>query len=214
MGGTGVSDARAGEAEWLEFLDDGTVRLVLGGVSTELRRPTLGEYRESVERLSRWTDDPTLGPFAGLELWVSETLDRLSSRRLGVPDELPAWLFSAEVPRRFIEHWQTKPASPWRRLAPGESAPSTKRRTVLEEIAALYRVLMSPGVEIHPLEADQMELWQIAALLEEGEEAGAAPGQPRDLVAERIAAAREGRPEPEASATPPELLSMFGAPGV
>lgn len=68
----------------------------------------------------------------------------------------------------------------------------------MQEMADIYAACA--GIGLHKAAIDEMELWEVAASLGLGrEQPDAAPGGPlagRDLIAERVKAAREGRPPP------------------
>jgi hypothetical protein len=219
--------------EALVLRPNGTVRLELESGRYTLRRPTLREYRLLAEHLRDLAEEHPGSASAAIAQsvdWLREAFGRLGDRPLPGDDGLPSWVSSARIPSELVGHWQTAPKSPWRKIGPGERVGPP--RTVLEEVGDLYRSLIE--AQINPLEADQMELWQIASLMSDepqlydprqgrqiegplpGLSAPAAqpppaPRQPVDpLLLQRVRAARGEGPEPVAAPTPSGLLSAFG----
>lgn len=118
------------------------------------------------------------------------------------------------------------PYSPWRAVDPSRSAfadeanPNGPLTGVLAACASLYRELIKAG--INPLQADEMELWQIASLLGiDADDPGhpAAPAQQAAshqsasdaLLRERVRRSREGQKidESELESYSAESLSSF-----
>lgn len=109
---------------------DGTITFEFSGVTRVLRRPTLKQYRASLETLSALRDEAAGDAEEGdvssgtikMQLdkiveWLDQTIKSLSGEGLprasdGEIDEdlLPAWLLSGEVIRDVITHWQTVPS--------------------------------------------------------------------------------------------------------
>lgn len=214
---------------------DGRVVLTIGSDKFRLRRIKLGEYRDLMEQLEHLDDEIDLGANAPdlvlsrslyAEGWVRTVVAVLCGRQLPSPEQLPAWVASPGFAHALVRLWQTRPFSPWKPLEPGQSGGQAADGAdfgVLGEVAHLYRVLNQ--FYIDPLRADEMELWQIAAVLEQDEAPtpmgfeglvgrGTGGKKPRDFVAERMAAHREGRTftidDAEVDVTPAGALGIFG----
>jgi hypothetical protein len=116
------------EQDALDFKPDGTVYLEWAGLEAgsvhrrTLRRPRLGEYRRTIERMTTLTeavrsgsgrsDSFDTGVEATLE-WLRGVFELLGDQGLPeVADECPAWLVSVDFARDLVAHWQTLPSRP------------------------------------------------------------------------------------------------------
>lgn len=90
-----------------------------------------------------------------------------------------------------------------------EAPPPAPRISVpwMQEMADLYEACARIG--LHRAEVREMEFWEVASELglgrekSEPEDTPRDPAAGRDLVAERVAALREGRPPPTIGPPPP-----------
>lgn len=109
---------------------NGTIRLVFGDLTYELRRPTLGEcrlFREALVGLAPQPDDDGVVPTLSIEerfakegelvAWwrdVVTMLDTTGTPFPDVDDDLPAWLLGPAIIPEVLECWLTRPSAPGR----------------------------------------------------------------------------------------------------
>lgn len=122
-------------ADNLSFNTDGTITFDYGDLHRVLKRPSLRQYRNLLESLSRMRDEALARSGGDLEdeskvnmgvisyqldalvAWFDEMFESLSGERLPRRDDgsinddlLPSWLLSGGVINDVVSHWQTVPS--------------------------------------------------------------------------------------------------------
>jgi hypothetical protein len=105
------------EADGVEYLESGRVRIRVGSQEWTLRTPLIGEIKEFRKQLAAAdeagvaapTGEGTTAQSDGVLAAIRWVVKSLNGRDLPPTEELPVWCGSVNLSQQLITHWQTVP---------------------------------------------------------------------------------------------------------